>query len=111
MTAIQDITDWRSSAACMSADPDLFFPISSAGPALSQVAQAKAICGSCQVRQACLDFALATGQVHGVWGGTTEEERQLLRLRSQPRPRPAAGPVRARPQRRQSQHAHRPPAR
>lgn len=63
----------------MTADPELFFPISSAGPALGQVEQAKAICAGCQVQRACLDFALSTGQIHGVWGGTTEEERQRLR--------------------------------
>ncbi len=71
----------------MSADPDVFFPISSVGPALDQVSQAKAVCAGCRVQQPCLDFALATGQIHGVWGGTTEEER--LRLR---RHRAAPGP-------------------
>lgn len=81
MTATQGATDWRSLAACMSADPDLFFPISSAGPALQQVSQAKAICARCGVQRDCLKFALATGQVHGVWGGTTEEERVLMRRR------------------------------
>lgn len=81
-TAPGDITDWRSLAACMTADPELFFPISSAGPALDQVEQAKAICAGCQVQHACLDFALSTGQVHGVWGGTTEDERQRLRHRA-----------------------------
>ena len=28
-------TNWRASGACLHADPDLFFPISSAGRALS----------------------------------------------------------------------------
>jgi WhiB family redox-sensing transcriptional regulator len=63
----------------MSADPDLFFPISATGPALGQVAQAKAVCEGCQVQQDCLDFAMTTEQTHGVWGGTTGEERQRLR--------------------------------
>lgn len=81
MTATEYATDWRSLAACLSADPDLFFPISSSGPAEHQIARAKTICAGCQVRQACLDFALETHQVHGVWGGTSAEERQLLRRR------------------------------
>ncbi|HEY5989987.1 MAG TPA: WhiB family transcriptional regulator [Streptosporangiaceae bacterium] len=81
MTATEYATDWRSLAACLSADPDLFFPISASGPAANQIAQAKAICAGCQVRQACLDFALATHQIHGVWGGTSPEERQLMRHR------------------------------
>jgi WhiB family transcriptional regulator, redox-sensing transcriptional regulator len=81
MTATECATDWRSLAACLSADPDLFFPISASGPAEHQIAQAKAICAGCQARQACLDFALETHQVYGVWGGTSAEERQLLRRR------------------------------
>lgn len=95
MTAIQDALDWRTLAACMSADPDLFFPISTSGPALSQVEQAKAICAGCQVQQLCLDFALETGQVHGVWGGSTAEERQRVRQRRHAGRPP--GPVPARP--------------
>jgi WhiB family transcriptional regulator, redox-sensing transcriptional regulator len=79
MTAAAGRGDWRSRAACLSADPDLFFPISSSGPALDQVAKAKSICAGCQVRQECLGYALATHQIHGVWGGTSEEDRQLLR--------------------------------
>jgi WhiB family transcriptional regulator, redox-sensing transcriptional regulator len=68
--------NWRSLAACQSADPDLFFPVSSSGPSLAQVAQAKAICAGCQVRRECLAFALRTDQVHGVWGGLSEQERR-----------------------------------
>ena len=69
---------WRTLAACQFADPDLFFPISSSGPAGVQVAQAKAICAGCPVRQQCLAFALRTHQVHGVWGGLSEQERYPL---------------------------------
>ena len=58
------------------------------GPALAQVTQAKAICAGCQVTQRCLAFALETHQVHGVWGGTSPEERQLLWRRAA-RSRPA----------------------
>jgi len=71
--------DWRSLAACQSADPDLFFPISSSGQSIAQVAQAKAICAGCQVRRECLAFALRTHQVHGVWGGLSEQERYQRR--------------------------------
>ena len=69
--------DWWRLAACRSADPDLFFPVSSAGPGREEVARAKEVCASCLVRRQCLQFALATRQAHGVWGGTTEEERRL----------------------------------
>ncbi|HWM95572.1 MAG TPA: WhiB family transcriptional regulator [Streptosporangiaceae bacterium] len=70
---------WRSFAACRSADPDLFFPVSSSGQSLAQVAKAKAICAGCQVRRECLAFALRTHQAHGVWGGLSEQERSLAR--------------------------------
>ena len=71
--------DWRQSAACRSADPDLFFPVSASGPAISQIAKAKAICSECPVRRECLAFALTTRQVHGIWGGMSEQERPLGR--------------------------------
>lgn len=70
---------WRSAAACRSADPDLFFPISGSGPALEQAAEAMAICATCRARRECLAFALRTGQVHGIWGGTTEDQRAAAR--------------------------------
>ena len=66
---------WRLLAACRDADPELFFPVSLSGPALEQIAQAKAICAGCPVRRQCLDFALDIRQDHGVWGGMTEQER------------------------------------
>jgi WhiB family redox-sensing transcriptional regulator len=51
------------------------------GPALRQVAQAKAICTRCQIQQACLGYALDEGPVQGIWGGTTGAERLLLMRR------------------------------
>lgn len=74
--------DWRTSAACRTADPELFFPVSEIGPAREDIARAKEVCYSCRVRRQCLQFALATHQIYGVWGGTTEEERRL-RVREQ----------------------------
>jgi WhiB family redox-sensing transcriptional regulator len=79
MTAMDDHSDWRSLAACRSADPELFFPISLSGCGAADVAKAKAICAKCDVRAHCLSTALALGHVHGIWGGTTEEDRQQLR--------------------------------
>jgi WhiB family transcriptional regulator, redox-sensing transcriptional regulator len=71
---------WRSAAACRFADPDLFFPMSSSGKSLEQIAQAKAICAHCPVQRSCRAFALRTREQHGIWGGMTEHERyQLMR--------------------------------
>jgi WhiB family redox-sensing transcriptional regulator len=81
MTATGSAANWRAAGACLSADPDLFFPISSRGPAEKQIARAKMICAGCRVRRECLDFALSHDQVYGIWGGTTREDRQRERRR------------------------------
>jgi WhiB family redox-sensing transcriptional regulator len=75
-------SDWRNAGACLHADPDLFFPITAAGPSRTEVVHAKAICSHCQVRRQCLEFAQVNA-VYGIWGGTTMEERQRIRRREQ----------------------------
>ena len=66
---------WRDRAACIGADPDLFFPQrgESAEPA-------REICARCPVREACLDDALRNAITHGIWGGLPERERRALRI-------------------------------
>ncbi|MGH9151004.1 MAG: WhiB family transcriptional regulator [Acidimicrobiales bacterium] len=73
MTNAADPRVWRRLAACRGLDPDIFFPTSEdeAGPA-------KSVCGTCSVREACLEWALTSGE-EGVWGGLTERERRRLR--------------------------------
>lgn len=80
-------TEWRAAGACLSADPDLFFPIATGGAAVSQVTQAQRICAGCGVRQQCLEFAMQTGETYGIWGGTTPEERVRVRRRDMRRRR------------------------
>ena len=72
-------SDWRDHAACRHADPELFFPIGTAGAGLVQADRAKRVCAGCPVRAVCLDWALTTGQEVGVWGGTVPDERRVLR--------------------------------
>lgn len=69
---------WRAAAACYQADPELFFPIGSAGTGAAEIQRAKAICAGCPVRRPCLSYALATSQEFGIWGGRDESERRLL---------------------------------
>jgi WhiB family transcriptional regulator, redox-sensing transcriptional regulator len=88
MTVTWRTGDWRSAGACLSADPDLFFPISMTGSAFEQIARAKAVCAGCTVRRQCLEFAMDHDQTYGIWGGTTPEDRQRARRR---RRRAAAG--------------------
>ena len=70
---------WREHSSCRDTDPDLFFPVGTTGPALEQIAAAKAVCDTCDAKEPCLQFALSTNQDSGVWGGTSEEERRKLR--------------------------------
>jgi WhiB family transcriptional regulator, redox-sensing transcriptional regulator len=81
MTVTGNTASWQTEAACLSADPDLFFPISTTGPAEKQIARAKRICARCAVRRECLDFALAHDQMYGIWGGTTPDDRRRDRRR------------------------------
>ncbi|MQA83726.1 MAG: WhiB family transcriptional regulator [Streptosporangiales bacterium] len=71
--------DWVDRAACAGRDPELFYPVGTQGPALRQIAAAKAVCERCRVRDDCLGHALDAGEAHGIWGGTTPEERRTLR--------------------------------
>ena len=74
-----DDEGWRVGAACRDLDANLFFPAGETGPAAIQISQAKAICRACPVQRQCLDFALATHQDYGIWGGLTEDERRHIR--------------------------------
>jgi WhiB family transcriptional regulator, redox-sensing transcriptional regulator len=72
-------TDWRDAAECARQTRAVnFFPERG-----QSGMEAKAICAVCPVQQPCLEFALHTDVSCGVWGGTTESERRLLR-RQQP---------------------------
>jgi WhiB family transcriptional regulator, redox-sensing transcriptional regulator len=72
--------DWRLRAACRTEHPSLFFGAEDEKPRARRAreAQARAVCALCPVTASCLDFALASGAGHGVWGGTGEAERRAL---------------------------------
>lgn len=74
--------DWRSKAACLNVDPELFFPIGNTGPAIAQAAEAKAVCASCTVKDTCLQWAIDNNQDSGVWGGMSEDERRAYKRRN-----------------------------
>jgi WhiB family redox-sensing transcriptional regulator len=71
--------EWVHRARCKDEDPELFFPVGTTGTSVLQMELAKAVCGLCAVRTECLEWALATAQDAGVWGGLDEEERRALR--------------------------------
>lgn len=63
---------WMQDAACRSADPELFFPGQGNGTADG----ARAVCATCPVVTACLDFAAVNGISEGVFGGLTAAQRK-----------------------------------
>ncbi len=75
---------WRDQAACNGVDSQVFFPDSEEDVAS---AAAKTICADCPVLQTCLQYALATNQGAGVWGGLDEGERRRMRRRIRDRDR------------------------
>jgi WhiB family redox-sensing transcriptional regulator len=93
---MNDSRDWRQRAACRDEDPELFHPVGDKGPALLQIAEAKAVCRRCpaEVRQKCLEHAVATGSDSGVFGGMSEDERRYLHLEARRAPDPNPDPVR-----------------
>ena len=68
---------WRDVAACAGTDdPNMFFPAKGGDGAR----WAKSVCWDvCEVREACLQDALATGDVeHGIRGGLGPRDRRKL---------------------------------
>lgn len=65
---------WLSHGACRGVDTNVFFP-EIGTPDLA----AKQVCRTCPVRAHCLEFALASGEKFGVWGGLSEKSRKKLR--------------------------------
>lgn len=77
-----DSLDWRSRGACVTEDPELFFPVGAGGPAQRQIAEAISVCRRCVVRETCLDWAVEQSVPDGVYGGMTHTERIAVRRRA-----------------------------
>ena len=72
--------NWRQDAACRDADPELFFPVGTTGPALHQIRDARRICCGCPAQAPCLAWALDHGVTDGVWGGLYPHRATLAAL-------------------------------
>lgn len=72
------MSEWRDKAACRGMDTDLFYPT---GRGFLPDDAAKEACGRCEVRQECLDDALATTPWldQGIRGGLPEKARVRMR--------------------------------
>ncbi len=68
---------WQTDSLCAQTDPEAFFPEKG-----GSTRDAKRICTSCEVKAACLEYALANDERFGIWGGLSERERRKLRKRA-----------------------------
>ena len=66
--------EWIEQGLCAQTDPELFFPEHG-----TKTANARRICRRCPVVNQCLEYALADLSIVGIWGGTSEKERRLMR--------------------------------
>jgi WhiB family redox-sensing transcriptional regulator len=62
-------------AACKDHDPSLWFSTSKRSTANDE---AIAICATCPIREACLEYSLEWAE-DGIWGGLDARQRKVLR--------------------------------
>ncbi len=69
-----DVPDqWMDDALCAQTDPELFTPDKGGSNR-----DAKRVCGSCEVRAQCLEWALRNNERTGIYGGLSARERVPL---------------------------------
>lgn len=79
-TILSPVAPWRRQAACLGADPELFFRTRADGRgAVRQTIVT--YCLECPVRLDCLEEGMK--EIVGIWGGTTAKERRTLRRNAQ----------------------------
>lgn len=61
-------------ANCATTGGDAFFPDKG-----GSTRDAKRVCANCDIRDACLEYALDHDERFGVWGGLSERERRQIR--------------------------------
>lgn len=66
--------EWQERALCAQTDPEAFFPEKG-----GSTREAKRICLGCEVKDECLEYALANDERFGIWGGLSERERRRLK--------------------------------
>ena len=83
---IADLWDWQLRGSCRGEDSALFFhPEGERGSSReARDAAAKGVCANCPVAMECLQYALATREPYGVWGGLSETERAEILAGTRP---------------------------
>lgn len=71
--------DWRDEAACLGVEPEIFYPAALRPGSRSHNNEALALCGTCDVRAECLDWAYEINDGWAVLGGLTPRQRAKTR--------------------------------
>lgn len=79
--------EWMDQAACLDADPDMFFPEKKGR---GNTAEAELFCAPCPVQTKCAQFRRNTASAFGVWGGTTIRSKSAGISSAGPRPQKKA---------------------
>lgn len=83
-----NLVNWVHKGACVGMDTEIFYPDAeevTKEPGSPGAWQARnwepaiQVCLDCSVRTQCLEFALATKEKYGVWGGMTPEQRKAYK--------------------------------
>ncbi|MFC5281340.1 WhiB family transcriptional regulator [Arcanobacterium canis] len=69
---VEDLS-WMEDALCAQTDPDIFYPEKG-----GSTAPATSICRNCPVQAQCLDYAVTNDIRHGIWGGTSDNDRKRM---------------------------------
>lgn len=73
------VNSWKDGAACAGMSDDTFYPTESS---LAAAASALAVCDRCEVRAACLQYALDLDIRDGIWGGMIPQQRAYFRRKA-----------------------------
>lgn len=78
-TRLEQRWSWADAGACADL-PDLFYNSDDDPKGLRRRKEesAKRICQRCPVLETCREYAMVNGELYGVWGGLSENERHRL---------------------------------
>lgn len=74
--------EWIDSAACGSTVDDWLWHDHGDRDREAALKESKKVCGSCPVRDSCLEYALADPGLKGIWAATTSDMRREMRRKA-----------------------------
>ena len=79
MIGVSAFADSTTKLPCHRVEPEIFFAESQA-----EISYAKALCGECPMRAACLEGALSRAEPCGIWGGELFEDGEIIQSKRRP---------------------------